>query len=102
MAPLCCAIGINLRRRDTCMKISQGERETLTGPAVVEAALGIVLAVCTVSVNSEYNAEASSNGAAIGVTMLISFGGFFLAFVPFGLDPVLVGRLRLGDRNKTK
>jgi hypothetical protein len=84
------------------MKISQGERETLTGPAVVGAVLGIVLAVCAVSVISEYNAAALFDWTTVGDTMLISFGGFLLAFVPFGLVPVLIGRCRLGNGNKTK
>jgi len=84
------------------MKFSQGERETLTGPAVVGAVLGIVLAVCTIAFNSEYNAAELSAWAAIGNAMLISFGGFFLAFVPFGLVPVLIGRFRLRAGNKTK
>lgn len=84
------------------MNFSKSERETLAGPAVVGVVLGIVLAVCAVAVNSEYHAEALSNGAAIGDTMLISFGGFFLAFVPFGLVPVLIGRFRLRAGNKTK
>ena len=102
MAPLCCAIGINLQLRDTYMKFSQGERETLTGPAVVGAVLGIVLAVCTVSANSEYNAAALFDWTTIGDTVLISCGGFFLAFVPFGLIPVLIERFRLRAGNKTK
>ena len=75
------------------MKFSQGERETLPGPAVVGVALGIIFAVCTVAFNSEYNAAALSGWAIIGNTWLISFGGFFLAFVALGLVPVLVGRL---------
>lgn len=83
-------------------EISQGERETLTGPAVVGLALGIVFAVCTVAFNSEYNATALSDWAAIGNTMLISFGGFLLAFLPFGLAPVLIRRPSLGDGNKIK
>jgi Mg/Co/Ni transporter MgtE len=82
------------------MKFSQGERETLTGPAAVGVVLGIVLAVCAVTFNSEYNAAVLSDWATIGNAMLISFGGFLLAFVPFGLVPLLVERFRFGSRNK--
>lgn len=84
------------------MKFLQSERETLIGPAAVGVALGIVLAVCTIAFNSEYNAAASSDWATVGDTALIFFGGFLLAFVPFGLAPVLIGRIRLGAGKKSK
>ena len=84
------------------MQFLQGERETLIGPAAVGIALGIVLAVCTAAFNNEYNAAASSYWAIIGDTMLTFFVGFFLAFIPFGLAPVLIGRFRFGAGNKRK
>lgn len=63
------------------MKFSQGERETLTGPAVVGIALGIVFAVCTVAFNSEYNEEALFDWATkIGHAMLIFSVDFYWNF----------------------
>ena len=84
------------------MKFLQSEREMLIGPAAVGVALGIVFAACTIAFNSEYNAAASSDWATVGDTALISLGGFLVAFVPFGLAPVLIGRIRLGAGNKCK
>lgn len=84
------------------MKFLQGECETLIGPAAVGVVLGIVFTACTVAFNSEYNAPLSFNLATIGDTMLSFFGGFFLAFVPFGLAPVLIGRFRFGAGTKNK
>lgn len=84
------------------MKFSKSERETLTGPAVAGVLLGIVFAFCNVSFNSEYHAAVLSDWSTIGNTMLIFFGVFLLAFVPFSLVPVLIGRLRMGAGDKTR
>lgn len=84
------------------MKFLQSERETLIGPAAVGVVLGIVFAVCSVAFNSEYNSAASSDWTTVCDMTLIFLGGFFLAFVPFGLAPVLIGRFRLGAGNGSK
>lgn len=84
------------------MNFLQGERETLMGPAAVGVVLGMVFALCTVAFNSEYNAPASSDWASIVNPMLSFFTAFFLAFLPFGLAPVLIGRIRFGVRNKSE
>jgi len=84
------------------MKLLQSERETLIGPAALGIVVGIVFAVCTAAFNGEYKAPAFSGWATISDTMLSFFGGFSLAFVPFGLAPVFIGRVRFGAGNKSK
>lgn len=84
------------------MKLSQSERETLIGPAVVGVVLGIFFAVCTVAFNSEYKAAASSDWLTISDSMLSFLAGLLLAFFPFGLAPVLVGRLKSGAESESR
>lgn len=81
------------------MNLLRSERETLTGPAAVGVVVGIAFAVCTVAFNSEYKAPDLSDWAIISDTMLSFFGGFLLAFIPFGLAPVIMGRVRSGTRD---
>lgn len=84
------------------MRFSQNERETLVGPAVVGIVVGIFFAVCTVAFNSEYKPAASSDWSTISDVMLGFLTGFFLAFLPFGLVPVLIGRLKSGAKSKSR
>jgi len=76
------------------MNLSENERETLIGPAVTGVVVGIFCAVCAVAFNSEYTAAALSDWSTISDTILSFLAGFLVAFVPFGLAPVLIGRLR--------
>jgi hypothetical protein len=64
------------------MKITPSERDTLLGPTVAGLLVGAFSAYCVVAFNSDY-----------GGTMLGFFGGFLVAFGPFGLLPILVARL---------
>jgi hypothetical protein len=82
------------------MNLSQNERETLIGPAVVGVVVGILFAVCTVAFNSEYVPAASSGWSTISDAMLSFFAGLLLTVVPFGLAPVLIARVRSGAASK--
>jgi hypothetical protein len=82
------------------MKLIQSERETLIGPALVGVVAGIFLAICTVAFNSEYKAAASAGWSMASDVMLNFFAGFLVAFVPFGLLPVLIGRIRSAAGSK--
>jgi len=83
------------------MKISEIERETLTGPAAVGVAVGIFAALCTVAFNSDYGGAALPECRKVGGVMLSFFAGFLLAFVPFGVAPVLLARFTSRTSNKT-
>ena len=80
------------------MKITPSERETLLGPAVVGMILGVSVAICTVAFDSEYG-EATLLWQRVLNAFLSLLGGFLLAFVPFGLAPMLIARLTQGNRN---
>ncbi|VXC15367.1 hypothetical protein [Massilia sp. 9I] len=82
------------------MKLSQSERETLIGPAAVGVFVGILFAVCTVAFDSEYKALPETDLWGISGPMLSFLGGFLLAFVPLGMAPVLIGRIKSGAGNK--
>ncbi|MFS2020000.1 hypothetical protein ACEN88_25890 [Massilia sp. CT11-108] len=82
------------------MKVSQRERETLTGPAAVGIVVGIFCAVFTVAFDSDYGEALASGWSTTCDAILSLVAGFALAFVPFGLVPVLVGRVRSGAGNK--
>jgi hypothetical protein len=84
------------------MKLSQHERQALIGPAVVGIVVGILFAVCTVAFNSDYKPAAHSGWLATSDVMLSFAGGFLLAFLPFGLAPVLVGRIRTDKGSKRR
>ena len=80
------------------MKITQSERDTLLGPTVIGALVGVFAAFCVVAFDSDY-------GGTIQIWQMVLrallgfFGGFLLAFVPFGLLPVLVTRLMRRNRS---
>lgn len=84
------------------MKLSRSERETLVGPAVVGIVVGIFFAVCTVAFNSEYKPAVSSDWSTTSDAVLSFLGGLLLAFLPFGLAPVLIGRLRSSAGSKSR
>jgi hypothetical protein len=84
------------------MILSQSERDTLTGPAAIGVVVGVFFAVCTVAFNSEYKEPASSDWSTISEPMLSFFAGFLLTFVPFGLAPVLSGRVKSDAGNKSR
>lgn len=84
------------------MKFSHSERETLIGPAVVGIVVGIFFAVCNVAFNSEYKPAVSSDWQIVSDAMLSFLAGLLLAFLPFGLIPVLMGRLRSGAGGKSR
>jgi hypothetical protein len=80
------------------MKITPSERDALLGPTVIGVLVGAFAAFCVVAFDSDY-------GGTIEVwqrvfrAMLGFFGGFLIAFMPFGLLPVLVTRLMQRKRN---
>lgn len=84
------------------MKLSQSERDTLTGPTVVGVVVGVFFAVCTVAFNSEYKEQASYDWSTISKPLLSFFAGFLLTLVPFGLAPVISGRVRSDAGNKSR
>jgi hypothetical protein len=84
------------------MKLSRSERDALIGPAAVGVVLGIFFAVCTVAFNSEYKPAAASEWSTINDTVLSFFAGFLLTFLPFGLAPVLIGRLKASTGSKSR
>lgn len=88
-----------LQHRDTYMRFSPSEHETLIGPAVVGVIVGTVLAACSVAFDSEYGGRTPHYLSPISSAMLAFFAGFFLAFVPFGVAPLLIGRLRSSSSN---
>ena len=79
------------------MKITPSERDTLLGPTVIGVIVGAFAAFCVVAFDIDY-------GGTIPVlqrvfrAMMGFFLGFLLAFVPFGLLPVLVTRLMRRNR----
>jgi hypothetical protein len=79
------------------MKITSSERDTLLGPTVVGILVGAFTAFCVVAFDSDY-------GGTIQVwqrvlrAVLGFFGGFLVAFGPFGLLPILVARLMQRNR----
>lgn len=83
------------------MKLSRSERETLTGPAAVGIVVGVFFSACTVAFNNEYGGAPASDWSTTGDAMLGFCAGLVLAFVPFGLVPVLVGRFRSGAGDKS-
>lgn len=84
------------------MKLSRSERETLIGPAAVGIVMGIFFGVCSVAFNSDYKPAASSDWSTISDAVLSFFAGVLLAFFPFGLAPVLIGRLRSSIGSKSR
>ena len=87
-----------LARLKTLMKITPSERATLLGPTVIGMLVGAFSAFCVVAFDSDY-------GGTIQVwqrvlrTVLGFFGGFLVAFGPFGLLPILVARLVRRNRS---
>lgn len=76
------------------MKFSGSERETLSGPAVVGAVLGLLCAMGAMGFHSEYG-HASQPAWPVALDMIGYFAaGFLVAFLPFGAVPVLVARLK--------
>ncbi|MFC5462636.1 hypothetical protein [Massilia niabensis] len=84
------------------MKLSRNERETLIGAAVVGIVMGIFFGVCTVAFSSEYEPAALSDWSTIGEAMPSFFAGLLLAFVPFGLARVLIGRFKSSAGSKSR
>lgn len=72
--------------------IRKSECENLLGPAVIGAIMGVLAAICLIAFDSEYGAE-KLLWQRILDPILGLLTGFMLAFVPFGLAPVLIGRL---------
>lgn len=84
------------------MKLSQSERQTLVGPASVGILVGLFGAAGAVAFNSEYGGAALSGWAATGEAMFSFLAGFLLAFVPFGLAPVLIARFNARTQNRSE
>jgi len=80
------------------MKITPSERDTLLGPTVIGILVGASAAFCVVAFDSDYGTTIQVWQRAFRA-MLGFFGGFLLAFVPFGLLPVLVTRLMRRNRS---
>ena len=74
------------------MKINPSERDTLLGPAVVGLLVGAVSAFCVVAFDSDYGGTMQLWQKILRATLGF-FGGFLVAFGPFGLLPILVARL---------
>ncbi|HEY0060583.1 MAG TPA: hypothetical protein VGC21_00600 [Telluria sp.] len=81
------------------MKLSQSEREALTGPAVVGVVLGLLGVLCTLAFNSEYRPAALSGWALIVDALLVFGAGVLLALMPFGVAPVLIARFNARPKN---
>lgn len=82
------------------MKISQSERETLTGPAVIGVIVGLVCAACLLAFNSEYGSATESGWSTAWEGIQVFFAGFLFAFVPLGAAPVLIARLARSMSNR--
>jgi hypothetical protein len=80
------------------MKITPSERDTLLGPAVIGVLVGAFVAFSVVAFDSDYGGTIQVWQRIVRV-MLGFFGGFLLAFVPFGLLPVLATRLLQRNRS---
>jgi len=80
------------------MKITPSERDTLLSPTVIGFLVGAFAAFCVVAFDSDYGGPIQVWQRALRA-MLGFFGGFLLAFVPFGLLPVLVTRLMRRNRS---
>ena len=80
------------------MKITPPERDTLLGPTVIGVLVGAFTAFCVVAFDSDYGGTIQL-WQRVFRAMLGFFGGFLLAFVPFGLLPVLVTRLVRKNRS---
>jgi hypothetical protein len=80
------------------MKITPSERGTLLGPTVIGVLVGAFAAFCVVAFDSDYGGTIQVWQRVVRA-MLGFFGGFLLAFVPFGLLPVLVTRLMRRNRS---
>lgn len=74
------------------MKITPSERGTLLGPKVVGILVGAFSAFCVVAFDSDYGG-AMQLWLKLLRALLGFFGGFLVAFGPFGLLPLLVARL---------
>jgi hypothetical protein len=74
------------------MKISPSERSTLLGPTVVGILVGAFAAFCVVGFDVDYGGTMQVCQRILNA-VLGFFGGFLVAFAPFGLVPVLVTRL---------
>ena len=80
------------------MKIIPSERETLLGATVVGFLVGVIAAICVVGFDSEYGGTIQMGQRVLNAVFMF-FGGLLLAFVPFGLVPVLVMRLTRPNRS---
>lgn len=80
------------------MKITPSERDTLLSPTVIGVLVGAFAAFCVVAFDSDYGGTIQVWQRVVRA-MLGFFGGFLLAFVPFGLLPVLVTRLMRRNRS---
>ena len=80
------------------MKINPSERDILRGPAVVGILVGAVSAFCVVAFDSDYSGTMQLWQKILRATLGF-FGGFLVAFGPFGLLPILVARLMRRDRS---
>jgi hypothetical protein len=74
------------------MKITPSERSTLLGPTVVGILVGAFAAFCVVGFDGDYGGTMQV-WQRILKAVLGFFGGFLVAFGPFGLLPVLDTRL---------
>lgn len=80
------------------MKVDPSKRDTLLGPAVVGVLVGAVFAFCVVAFDSDYGGTLQLGQKILRATLGF-FGGFLVAFGPFGLLPILVARLMRRNRS---
>lgn len=76
------------------MRLTQTERETLTGPAVVGIVAGLLCVLGTIAFDSEYGAAAQFGWTQLGDALLACLVGFLTAFLPLGVAPVMLARWR--------
>ncbi len=80
------------------MKITPSERDTLLGPTLIGVLVGAFAAFCVFAFDSDYGGTIQVWQRVL-LAMLGFFSSFLLAFVPFGLLPVLVTRLMRRNRS---
>ena len=74
------------------MKFNPAERNILLGPTVVGILVGAVSAFCVIAFDSDYGGTMQLWQKILRATLGF-FGGFLVAFGPFGLLPILFARL---------
>ncbi|NHZ44862.1 hypothetical protein [Massilia aquatica] len=76
------------------MKLSPLERENLLAPLVIGAVIGLACALSVASISpDQYMAGVETQGRPLHEILLAFFIGVNVAFIPFGVIPVLISRV---------